>query len=116
MHSFVITGRFTHDIELSNTPRGKIVAEVRVATDRKYDRTKTDYFLVTLWEGLAETCAKHSGGKGRLVRIDGRVEHNVTGEGDDRQHHYNWIAEEVEFLGAKPRHEAATEPAASEVA
>ncbi len=110
MNTFVITGRFTRDIELRTTKSEKTVANVTIASDRKRDRSKTDFFPVTLWEGLAKTCAEHSG-KGRLVCITGRVQHSVTGPEGEKRHHYDWIAEDVEFLDSKPTDDIAAEQA-----
>ena len=63
MNKVVLIGNLTRDAELSETPNGVAVCRFSIAVNRDYanaDGTKiTDFFNVTTWRGLAETCGKY---------------------------------------------------------
>jgi single-strand DNA-binding protein len=103
VNSISITGRLTRDPELRTTSNGTSVTTLRIASPRARRRDDVDYFAVTAWSGLAENCAEHLE-KGRLVHIVGRVEYRewTDAESGHKRHDYDVIAENVEFLGAKP--------------
>jgi single-strand DNA-binding protein len=103
VNSISITGRLTRDPELRTTPSGTAVTTLRIASPRARKRDEVDYFDVTAWSGLAESCAEHLE-KGRLVHIVGRVEYRewTDAESGNKRHDYRVVAENVEFLGGKP--------------
>ncbi|HEY1357054.1 MAG TPA: single-stranded DNA-binding protein [Thermoleophilaceae bacterium] len=103
MNSISITGRLTRDPELRATPNGTSVTTLRIASPRARKRDEVDYFGVTAWSGLAESCAEHLE-KGRLVHIVGRIEYREWNdpESGSKRHDYDVVAENVEFLGPKP--------------
>jgi single-strand DNA-binding protein len=103
----VLTGRLTRDPELRSTPGGHTVATIglaiRSAQRSEDDSQSADFFDVTVWNGLAETCAKHLS-KGRLVSISGRLEpQRWTAADGSKRRVVAIIANSVEFLDRPPR-------------
>lgn len=108
----VLTGRLTRDPELRSTPGGHTVATlglaVRTAQRSEDDAPSADFFDVTVWSGLAETCAKHLS-KGRLVSISGRLEpQRWTAADGSKRRAVAIIANAVEFLD-RPRRDSESE-------
>jgi single-strand DNA-binding protein len=110
----VLTGRLTRDPELRTTPGGHAVATlglaIRSAQRSEDDAPGADFFDVTVWSGLAETCAKHLG-KGRLVSITGRLEpQRWTAADGSKRRAVAIVASSVEFLD-RPRRDSEAEQA-----
>lgn len=97
-----ITGRLTHDPELRATADGTKLSTLRIASARARTRDVTDFFDVTVWRGLAETCAEHLE-KGRLVHVVGEMQYREWKD-DDGNHRraYEVQADNVQFLGGRP--------------
>ncbi len=75
-NKFVCVGRLTRDPELRALTSGKSVCKFTVAVDRRggtRDRHETDFFDVTAWEKLAETCNTYLT-KGMQVLVEGRIQ------------------------------------------
>jgi single-strand DNA-binding protein len=79
MNKIILIGHLGRDPELSVTPDGTPVTKFSVAVNR-YSRTssgerkeETDWFNVSAWRGLAETCEKYLH-KGSKVYIEGRFQ------------------------------------------
>lgn len=70
MNSCSIIGNLTRDPESRTTQTGKQLCRFTVAVNRVSEGT--DYFSVTAWEKLAESCGKYLK-KGRLVYVRGPV-------------------------------------------
>lgn len=77
MNKIILIGHLGRDPELQVTPDGTPVTKFSVAVNR-YSRTssgerkeETDWFNVSAWRGLAETCEKYLH-KGSKVYIEGR--------------------------------------------
>ena len=102
----VLTGRLTRDPELRSTPGGHAVATLGLAVrtaQREEDAPSADFFDVTVWSGLAETCAKHLS-KGRLVSVSGRLEpQRWTAADGSKRRAVAIVANSVEFLDRPPR-------------
>ena len=78
MNKIILIGHLGRDPELQVTPDGTPVTKFSVAVNR-YSRTssgerkeETDWFNVSAWRGLAETCEKYLH-KGSKVYIEGRL-------------------------------------------
>lgn len=76
----ILAGRVVKDPELNTLENGNKVAVIRVATMRPFRSKDTgeyesDFFNVTLWQGMAET-AYDKCRKGTLVIIKGRLQDN----------------------------------------
>lgn len=77
MNKIILIGHLGRDPELQVTPDGTPVTKFSVAVNR-YSRTssgerkeETDWFNISAWRGLAETCEKYLH-KGSKVYIEGR--------------------------------------------
>ncbi|HEV2579840.1 MAG TPA: single-stranded DNA-binding protein [Ktedonobacteraceae bacterium] len=78
MNKIILIGHLGRDPELQVTPDGTPVTKFSLAVNR-YSRTntgerkeETDWFNVTAWRQLAETCEKYLH-KGSKVYIEGRL-------------------------------------------
>lgn len=105
INTLMIIGNLTRDPELRATKDGTQVCTFTVAVNRKISRgtaEQTDYFRVTAWRGLAESCAKYLQ-KGRKVYVSGPVTQSSY-QGRDGQMHGTMevTANEVEFLSGTP--------------
>ena len=90
--------------------RSVLTLGIAVRKPVKEDDTPTaDFFDVTVWGQLAETCAAHLG-KGRLVGVSARLE-PTSWEAPDgkRRRGMELVAGSVEFLD-RPRGEESGEP------
>ena len=82
-------GNLGKDPEMRYTPSGKPVTTFSVAVSRKFtnaegeQREETEWFRVTAWNKLAETCNEFLS-KGRKVFVEGRLQ-TRTWEGQDGQ-------------------------------
>ncbi|HVA36959.1 MAG TPA: single-stranded DNA-binding protein [Candidatus Dormibacteraeota bacterium] len=77
-NKFICVGRLTRDPELRALSSGANVAKFTVAVDRRgrgtnRENRETDFFDVTAWDRLAETCNTYLK-KGMLVLIEGRIQ------------------------------------------
>jgi single-strand DNA-binding protein len=87
MNKAIIEGRLGQAVELRTTPQGKVVANLRVATERQWNgadgtaMTVTDWHTIVAWEGLAEQCRDLH--EGDVVRVEGRLQ---TRSWEDREH------------------------------
>lgn len=83
----MIIGNLGKDPEMRYTPSGKPVTTFSVAVNRKSASAEggeeTDWFRVTAWNKLAETCNEFLS-KGRRVFVEGRLQIR-TWEGQDGQ-------------------------------
>lgn len=110
MNKLIIIGNLTRDPEnrTANTSKGQIpVCSFTVAVNRRKDN-ESDFFRVTAWNGLAETCGQYLA-KGRKVYVSGPVSVRTYQASDgSTKASLEVNAEEVEFLS--PRQGDAYEP------
>lgn len=111
MNKLAIIGNLTADPQLRTTQQGISVCDFTVAVNRrkKSDGTQdTDYFRVTVWRQLGESCAKYLS-KGKKVFVSGPVSVRTfqTQNGDTRAS-LEVLAEDVEFLTPRDDHGAQT--------
>lgn len=105
MNKCHIVGNLTHDPELRSTQSGIAVCTFTVAVNRRNTSAKaeqqTDYFRVTAWRGLGETCNKFLA-KGRKVAVSGSVAAvpYKSSDGSARAS-LELTADDVEFLSPK---------------
>jgi single-strand DNA-binding protein len=116
LNSVTIIGRLGADPELKQTPSGRAVCNMSVATDEyagKDQPKRTEWHRVTVWGEQAESCAKFLA-KGREVCVQGRLQ-TRSWEKDGQKHYAtDVVADRVVFLGSKPAGGAA--PASDHVA
>lgn len=84
MNSVNLMGRLTRDPEMRTTPSGRKVARFTIAVDRLTSEKQTDFIRISCWEKQADLAMDYLF-KGDMVGIEGRLQINVKGEGDDRR-------------------------------
>ena len=91
-------GRLTHDPESRMTTTGKQVVSFSIAVDDPYNKDHTNFFNVQAWGKQADFCAKYLT-KGRLVSVEGRLNHRkyTTSDGAHRDA-VEIVAERVQGL------------------
>jgi len=97
MNVVILSGRLTSAPELKSISSGHI-ARLRIAVDR-HRSDKTDFFLVTTFNKLAEVCAQHLV-KGQHVEVTAHLVANEWDDNGTRRYGTDVIAEDVTF-GAK---------------
>lgn len=89
MNKMIVIGNLGGDPEMRYTPSGQAVTNFSVATNYRYTsadgekREETEWFRISAWGRLAETCNQYLG-KGRKVYVEGRLR-SRTFEGRDGQ-------------------------------
>ncbi|MEA2063463.1 MAG: single-stranded DNA-binding protein [Gemmatimonadota bacterium] len=117
LNKVILIGRLTHDPDLRFIPSGSAVCTFSLAVNRSFKNKEgnreTDFFNVTAWQKLAETCGKFLS-RGSQVALHGRIQIRPyeTSTGEKRKA-TEIIAENVQFLdGFKGRdRDQATAPA-----
>lgn len=102
LNSILIEGNVVRDPLIKETPRGSVVCNFSIASNRFYKQDdemeqETSFFEVESWSKLAEACGKNCG-KGRGVRVVGRLKQDRwTGTDGKNYSKIKVIAEHVEF-------------------
>jgi single-strand DNA-binding protein len=82
MNKIIIIGNVGSDPEMRYTPNGSAVTSFSVATNRRYTTSdgqqneETQWFRVSAWNKLAETCNQYVV-KGMKIFVEGRVSSNA---------------------------------------
>lgn len=104
MNRIVIIGNLVRSPEQRTTQSGIAVTTFTVAVNRRRQQEgqpDADFFRVTAWRGLAETCGKYLD-KGRKVCVVGPVSISTyTGNDGQTRASMEVTAEDVEFLTPK---------------
>lgn len=104
MNKLTIIGNLTKSPEQRTTQSGIAVTTFTVAVNRRRTQEgqpEADFFRVTAWRGLAETCGKYLD-KGRKVCVVGPVSVSTyTGNDGQTRASMEVTAEDVEFLSPK---------------
>jgi single-strand DNA-binding protein len=114
INNVVLAGNVTRAVELRYTPKGKAVAELGLAMNRRWktesgeEKEDVTFVDVTLWGATAENSAKVLK-KGSPVLIEGRLsletwDDKATGQ---KRSKVVVVAERVHFLWSAPEREAA---------
>ena len=102
-NTVILTGNLTRDPELRHTPSGVAVANVGLASNRKYrqgDDLKEDvcFVDVTVFGSTAQAVAEHLV-KGRKVLVEGRLRYHAWEAQDgQKRSKVDVIANRVNFL------------------
>ena len=108
MNRVFLVGNLTKDPELKRLDGGTAVAELRLATTRKFKRASGDtgedtvFVSVTVWNRLAETASKYLS-KGSPVLVEGRLKYDEWDKDGERRSRISVVADRVQFLG-RPKH------------
>ena len=113
MNKLIIIGNLTRDPELRSTRDGTPVCTFTVAVSRRQKSAEAgkpdaDFFRVTAWRALGESCGKYLQ-KGRKVGVTGSVSVNTytTQDGSFRAS-MEVVADDVEFLSPKSEYAPGT--------
>ena len=103
MNKIIVIGNLGRDPEMRYTPNGQSVTSFSIASNRRYtvggeQREETEWFNVSAWGRLGETCNQYLT-KGRQVYVEGRLR-SRSYEGRDGQTRFvNEInATDIHFL------------------
>lgn len=114
MNKMTIIGNLVRDPETRTTTNGATATSFTVATDRRFPSNGekvTDYFRVTAWRQLGETCAKYLA-KGKKVYVSGELQARLyEGRDGDTRLSLDIEADQIEFLS--PRSNGDASPAAT---
>ena len=100
MNKIVIIGNLTGAPELRVTQSGVSVCTFTVAVNGRRKEDGAQFFRVTVWRALGETCHKYLD-KGRKVMVCGTVSASAyTGRDGKPRASIEVTAEDVEFLSA----------------
>ena len=91
MNKILIIGNLGSDPEMRYTPNGNPVTSFTVATNRRYrtsdgeNREETEWFRISAWNRLAETCNQYLQ-RGSKVYLEGRLSSRtyVANDGETR--------------------------------
>ncbi len=116
VNNAMLIGHLGADPELRATSTGQAVADLRMATSRKWkDREgtlqeDTVWHTVVVWDKLATNCHRYLH-KGSQVYVDGRIRNRkyVDKEGHDR-FTSEIVARNVIFLGSPNRPDSQSDP------
>ena len=107
MNRLTIIGNLTRDPEQRSTPSGATVCSFTVAVNRRGRRDaqgnqpEADFFRVSAWNQLGETCARYLA-KGRKVAVVGPVSvHTYQASDGSTRASLEVMANDVEFLSAR---------------
>ncbi|HNX90742.1 MAG TPA: single-stranded DNA-binding protein [Candidatus Omnitrophota bacterium] len=120
LNKVFIMGNLTRDPELRYVPSGAAVANFSVAVNRVYkDKTgekkeETTFVRIVVWGKMAEVCGEYLS-KGRAVLVEGRLQsRSWEAQDGQKRNTLEVIADNVQFIGAKEKKEAAMEYGAPE--
>ena len=107
MNKIIVIGHLGRDPEMRYTPNGQAVTSFSVASSRRYttsageQREETEWFNVSAWGKLGETCNQYLT-KGRQVYVEGRLS-SRTYEARDGQTRValDVSLTDVQFLGGR---------------
>lgn len=108
MNKLILTGNLTRDPEMRETQNGTKVCTFTLAVNRRSqsEHPEADYFRVTAWRGLAESCSRYLK-KGRKCCVVGAVGASAYVGNDGRPRaSLEVVADEVEFLSPRPQEAA----------
>lgn len=113
INKVILIGNLGADPELRFTADGTAVANLRIATSRKWKNKRneteeeTTWHSVTAWAKTAEICKEYLS-KGRQVYIEGRLQNRTwTDKQGQKRYSTEVVAEQVHFLGGGGKHAAA---------
>lgn len=104
----IIIGRITKELELKNTPTGKVCLSFSVATSRRWKdangnrKEDTEFHNVVAWGNSAENIAKYFQ-KGDEIFVGGYLKTRDWADRDGKKHYRTEIILEVFDFGQKSK-------------
>jgi len=109
LNKVFLVGNLTKDPELRFVPSGQAVANLRLATNRKYKagngewKEEVTYVSVEVWGKSAEACGEYLK-KGSPLLVEGRLKlKEWTAQDGQKRSLLEVVAERVQFLSAGQR-------------
>jgi len=97
----ILTGNIGKEIDLKYTQSGKAVANFSLAVTDSFDREKTNWINIVVWNKTAESCASYLS-KGSKIGIDGRIQvRDYENQEGKKVYVTEVVADRVEFLDSK---------------
>lgn len=113
LNKVFLVGNLTKDPEIRFVPSGQAVANLRMATNRKYKagngewKEEVTYLGVEVWGKSAEACGEYLK-KGSPLLVEGRLKlKEWTAQDGQKRSMLEVVAERVQFLSGGPRSEGA---------
>jgi len=110
----ILLGRLGRDVELRTTASGTAVANVSLATSRRWtDKAgeraeETQWHSVTFFDRLAEIASQYLA-KGSLVYVEGRLKtRSYTDKDGVERSATDIVAEQMQLIGGRPEADGAT--------
>lgn len=107
LNKVMIIGRLTRDPELKNTPSGKAVATIGLATNRIWidansqKQKQTEFHNIVMWGKLAEICSQYLR-KGSQIYVEGRLQtREWSGQDGVKRYRTEIVGENMIMLGSK---------------
>ena len=106
VNQVMLLGNLGRDPELRYTPKGTPVANLSIATSRRWKdngetKEATDWHRVVVWGKQAEVVKEYLA-KGREVYIEGRIDNRSYDDKDGNKRYISEVvAENVRFLGSR---------------
>lgn len=107
LNKAMIIGRLTRDPELKNTPNGKAVATIGLATNRIWidansqKQKQTEFHNVVMWGKLAEIASQYLR-KGGKIYVEGRLQtREWTGQDGVKRYRTEIVGENMIMLDSK---------------
>lgn len=100
----LLAGRLAKDPELKENKDGNKRANICLAVQRPFkqrgsEQYQTDFFYITVWEGIAETIY-NSAKKGTTMIVKGRLEQGSYVDKNGKKNYiYSIIGERIVYLG-----------------
>lgn len=116
VNKVILIGNLGADPELRYTSGGQAVADLRVATSRRWQgkdgsqQEDTQWHRVVVWGKTAEQCKEYLS-KGRQAYIEGRLQTRAWEDRDgNKRYTTEVVAQQVLFLGGRGGSGASSEP------
>lgn len=119
LNQVFLIGNLTKDPEIRFVPSGQAVANLRLATNRKYKagtewKEEVTYIGVEVWGKTAEACGEYLK-KGSPLLVEGRLKlKEWTAQDGQKRQQLEVVAERVQFLSKGERAAASDSPASSD--
>jgi single-strand DNA-binding protein len=111
LNKVLLLGNLTKDPELRFVPSGQAVANLRIATNRKYKagngelKEEVTYVSIEVWGKSAEACGEYLK-KGSPLLVEGRLKlKEWTAQDGQKRSMLEVVAERVQFLSGGQRRE-----------
>jgi len=106
MNKVILIGNLTKDPELTTTSNGISLCRFTLAVQRRFVNSEgdreADFIPVIVWRNQAENCGKFLK-KGSKCAVVGNLQtRNYDAQDGTKRYVTEVVADEVEFLGAKP--------------